>query len=78
MSWNSTSSPPTSELAPNNLELAVESSLELAPCEQSQRGEVNMTQPPPQLSDTTDPTPATVDGPSSQLFEERGVTYKQE
>ena len=51
MSWNSTSSPPTSKVAPNNPELAVESSLELATCEKSQHGEVNLTQPPPQLSE---------------------------
>ena len=39
-----------SELAPNNLELPTEANFELTPCEQTQRGEVNLTQPPPQLN----------------------------
>ena len=45
---------PTSELAPGNQslhELAVQSDHELAPYEQSQHGEVNLTEPPPQLSE---------------------------
>ena len=44
----------TSEFAPDNLglnKLVVESDLELAPCEQSLCGEVNLTQPLPQLGE---------------------------
>ena len=41
----------TSELAPDNLKLLAEASIELAPCEQTQGGEVNLTQHPPQLNE---------------------------
>ena len=73
----------TSELAPDNLGLPIKASLELAPYEKSQHGEVNLTQPPPQLNElilevAVLQTLANVDGPSGQLFEGRGVTCKQE
>ena len=39
------------ELAPDNLELPAEANLKLAPYEQTYNGEVNLTQPPPQLNE---------------------------
>ena len=41
----------SSEPALDNLELPADASLEFAPCYQTQRGEVNLTQPPPQLNE---------------------------